>query len=131
MLWERAQQGRERIVGQQHARARSKLARKGGRRRTQFCEFSLDALGGDAGLLAGDGFDRYPALMSDPPRGVRPHGAIQPDAAAVAQLGALDWSAGRGIDAADAAPWYLRDRVALDVDEQAALRAVKLAGAPR
>jgi len=92
---------------------------------------AFDALGGDAGLLAGDGFDRYPALMGDPPRGVRPHGAIQPDAAAVAQLGALDWSAGRGIDAADAAPRYLRDRVALDVDEQAALRAVKLAGAPR
>ncbi|MFZ4758586.1 MAG: tRNA (adenosine(37)-N6)-threonylcarbamoyltransferase complex dimerization subunit type 1 TsaB, partial [Burkholderiaceae bacterium] len=92
---------------------------------------AFDALGGAAGLLAGDGFDRYPTLLGDPPRGTRPYSAIQPDAAAVARLGALDWCAGRTIDAADAAPTYLRDRVALDVDEQAALRAARRAGAAR
>jgi hypothetical protein len=41
----------------------------------------------------------------------------------VARLAALGWRLGRGIDAALAAPDYLRDKVALDVTEQAALRA--------
>ena len=46
-----------------------------------------------------------------------------PDARSVAVLGALGLRAGRALDAALAAPLYVRDKVALDAREQAALRA--------
>jgi len=83
--------------------------------------------------LAGDGFDAHPVLAEwASASGVareRPPGAVQPDAAAVARLAAAGLREGRGIDAALAAPLYLRDKVALDVGEQAALRAVRAAAA--
>jgi hypothetical protein len=41
----------------------------------------------------------------------------------VAQLARRGLALGRGVDAAQAAPFYLRDKVALDVNDQAALRA--------
>lgn len=41
---------------------------------------------------------------------------------ALAELGCADWHAGRAIAAAQAAPRYLRDKVALDRDEQRAAR---------
>lgn len=41
---------------------------------------------------------------------------------ALAELGCADWHDGRAIRAADAAPRYLRDKVALDRDEQRAAR---------
>ena len=93
---------------------------------------AFDAHGG-APLLAGDGFDAYPALGE----WVRQRGAaraptaIQPDASAVARLSLAGLRAGRAVDAARAAPTYLRDKVALDVGEQAALRAARAAGAAR
>jgi tRNA threonylcarbamoyladenosine biosynthesis protein TsaB len=79
--------------------------------------------------LAGDGFDAHPAL-GDWARAAgslreRPARAVQPDAAAVALLAAVGLRTGRAIDPALAAPLYLRDKVALDVDEQAALRAAR------
>jgi len=85
--------------------------------------------------LAGDGFDAHPAL-GDWARAAgaareRPPDAVQPDAAAVARLAALGLRAGRAIDAALAAPLYLRDKVALDVGEQAALRAARAAATER
>lgn len=82
-------------------------------------------------LLAGDGYDRHPALAGWAGDRPRPAGARQPDAAAVAALAAIGVCAGRAVDAAAAAPWYLRDKVALDVDEQAALRAARTSGAGR
>lgn len=48
---------------------------------------------------------------------------VMPDARAVAMLGAIALRAGRAVDAALAAPLYVRDKVALDSSEQAALRA--------
>jgi tRNA threonylcarbamoyladenosine biosynthesis protein TsaB len=93
---------------------------------------AFDAHGG-APLLAGDGFDAYPALGA----WVRQRGAaraptaIQPDASAVARLALAGLRAGLAVDAAQAAPTYLRDKVALDVGEQAALRAARAAGAAR
>ena len=50
-----------------------------------------------------------------------------PRAAAVASLGARALAAGRGLAAEAAAPLYLRDKVALDVHEQAAARAARQA----
>lgn len=50
-----------------------------------------------------------------------------PQAVAVAALGARALAAGRGLAAEAAAPLYLRDKVALDVHEQAAARAARQA----
>jgi tRNA threonylcarbamoyladenosine biosynthesis protein TsaB len=84
-------------------------------------------------LLAGDGFDVYPQLAdwaaASPSSRHRSGAAIQPDAAAVARLAARGLPLGLGVDAALAAPTYLRDKVALDVTEQAALRAARAAAA--
>lgn len=84
-------------------------------------------------LLAGDGFDAYPVLRDWAGRrgAARAPTAIQPDASAVARLAQAGLRAGRAVDAGRAAPTYLRDKVALDVDEQAALRAARAAGAAR
>jgi len=76
-------------------------------------------------LLAGDGFDVHRELGLwagglDPAR--RRAAAVQPDASAVARLAAIGLRLGRAIDPAEAAPAYLRDKVALDVNEQAARR---------
>lgn len=49
---------------------------------------------------------------------VRPE--IRPTASAIVRLAARRISEGRGIDAADAAPFYLRDRVALTTEERGA-----------
>lgn len=94
--------------------------------------------GRSAFWLAGDGFDIGAALRSwSAPlvqQARRPALAVQPDARAVALLAARGLRLGHGQDAADAAPVYLRDKVALDVSEQAALRAARAAaagGAPR
>ncbi len=91
---------------------------------------AFDAVGGSP-RLAGDGFDAYPALAAwAGARGAaaRPPGAVQPDAVAVARLARIGLAGGRAVDAARAAPAYLRDKVALDVDEQAALRGAREAG---
>jgi tRNA threonylcarbamoyladenosine biosynthesis protein TsaB len=87
-----------------------------------------DARGGVL-WLAGDGFDAHAPLAAwaARDRAIRAPGAVQPDAAAVARLAATGLRAGRGVDAAQAAPTYLRDKVALDVGEQAALRASRAA----
>jgi tRNA threonylcarbamoyladenosine biosynthesis protein TsaB len=82
-------------------------------------------------LLAGDGFDVYPLLAewvaAAPLERHRNGTAVQPDASAVALLAARGLRLGLSVDAALAAPTYLRDKVALDVTEQAALRAARAA----
>lgn len=81
-------------------------------------------------VLAGDAFDIHPELGTRAARAAaRPPGAIHPDASAVARLALLGAGCGRAIEASLAAPLYLRDKVALDVDEQAALRAARAAAA--
>jgi tRNA threonylcarbamoyladenosine biosynthesis protein TsaB len=93
---------------------------------------AFDARGG-VPLLAGDGFDAYPVLGEWARRrdATRAPTAIQPDASAVARLALAGLRADLAVDAARAVPTYLRDKVALDVGEQAALRAARAAGAVR
>jgi tRNA threonylcarbamoyladenosine biosynthesis protein TsaB len=90
---------------------------------------AFEALGPGPAWLAGDGFDAHPPLAAWAGQGgrTRAQSAVQPDAAAVARLAAVGLRTGRAVDAALAAPAYLRDKVALDVGEQAALRASRAA----
>lgn len=87
----------------------------------------LAALGGAQDCVAiGDAFDRHPGLASGLEAcGVAVVSAACPDPRAIAALGAARFDAGRAIDARDAAPVYVRDKVALDVDEQRALRSAR------
>lgn len=50
-------------------------------------------------------------------------GAAVPQAGAIAALGAIQFAQGRGVDAAQALPLYLRDKVALTTAEREARRA--------
>lgn len=77
---------------------------------------------GDGWVGAGNGFAALgevlrPRLASQL---VRFDDAIMPDAAAMAPLAARAFARGEGMDAALAAPIYLRDKVALTVDERRA-----------
>lgn len=94
---------------------------------------SFRASGAARPVLAGDAYDVHPVLATCAADAAgRPPRAIQPDAAAVAWLALRGARLGRAIDASLAAPLYLRDKVALDVTEQAALRAARAAaGAAR
>ena len=72
---------------------------------------------GDGWLGCGSGFATYPdALRSVAERAV-PH--VHASALAVAQLAAPRLARGEGVDAALAAPSYLRDKIALTTDERA------------
>ncbi len=89
-------------------------------------------------ILAGSGFASDPALLAwhAPPIGGRPAHrlpALEIDATAVLATAlsgtpAGDWP---GVAAADLRPRYLRDKVALDVDEQRALHARRDASSSR
>lgn len=61
---------------------------------------------------AGPGWGAYPVLVAHAGSlaGMLPE--VRPDAAAVARLAAIEFTAGGGIDPADATPVYLRDTVA-------------------
>ena len=65
--------------------------------------------GGDGWIGAGSGFAAYPDLFKNLPVR-RPE--IHPSAVAIARLAAPRLAAGEGVDAAQAAPLYLRDKVA-------------------
>jgi tRNA threonylcarbamoyladenosine biosynthesis protein TsaB len=93
---------------------------------------AFESLGAMAPVLAGDGFDAYPSLREGRLAAApRPASALQPDAGTVLRLAAIGLYNGRAVDAADAAPTYLRDKVALDVGEQAALRAARASAGGR
>lgn len=66
----------------------------------------------------GDGFSAYPELLARVVARVLP--GIHPSAMAVARLAAPRLAAGEGLDAAHAAPLYLRDKVAMTIEERAA-----------
>ncbi|MBW8329161.1 MAG: tRNA (adenosine(37)-N6)-threonylcarbamoyltransferase complex dimerization subunit type 1 TsaB [Thiobacillus sp.] len=81
---------------------------------------SVAVPGGGDWVGAGNGF----AVLGDvlrprlAPQLVRIDDTLMPDAAAMAALAAAAFARGEGIDAALAAPIYLRDKVALTVDER-------------
>jgi tRNA threonylcarbamoyladenosine biosynthesis protein TsaB len=66
----------------------------------------------------GSGFAAYPAFLQNRLTSVKPE--IHPTAVSVARLAAPRLAAGEGVDAAGAAPLYLRDKVALTAQELAA-----------
>jgi tRNA threonylcarbamoyladenosine biosynthesis protein TsaB len=62
---------------------------------------------------AGNGLARYPELRARlESAGLRISDDVYPRADAIARLGAVELAAGRGVDAADALPIYVRDDVA-------------------
>jgi len=77
---------------------------------------------------AGSGFAEFGAVLysrySVQLSGV--NAAAVPQAAAIASLGAAQFFVGRGMDAAEALPFYLRDKVALKTAEREQLAAEKL-----
>jgi tRNA threonylcarbamoyladenosine biosynthesis protein TsaB len=73
---------------------------------------------GEGWVGCGNGFAAYPALLRNKMTAVRPE--IHPSALAVARLAAPRLAAGEGVDAAEAAPLYVRDKVALTSQELAA-----------
>lgn len=72
---------------------------------------------GDGWVGCGDGFASYPGLLSGLSR-VRAE--LRPTAAAVARSAAPRFARGEGVEAAQAAPLYVRDKVALTTAERLA-----------
>jgi len=70
---------------------------------------------GDGWIGVGSGFEAYPGELAGKVSMVR--SAVHPTALAVAQLAAPRLAAGEGVDAGEAAPVYLRDKVALTQEE--------------
>jgi len=70
---------------------------------------------GDGWIGVGSGFEAYPGELAGKVSMVR--SAVHPSALSVAQLAAPRLAAGEGVDAAEAAPVYLRDKVALTQEE--------------
>jgi len=70
---------------------------------------------GDGWVGIGNGFDVYGEFLSSKVSVIKP--GIHPTAVAVAQLAAPRLAAGEGADAAQAAPVYLRDKVAFTKEE--------------
>jgi tRNA threonylcarbamoyladenosine biosynthesis protein TsaB len=73
---------------------------------------------GDGWIGCGSGFAAFPAFLQNRLSSVKPE--IHPTAIAVARLAAPRLAAGEGVDAAAAAPLYIRDKVALTAQELAA-----------
>jgi tRNA threonylcarbamoyladenosine biosynthesis protein TsaB len=73
---------------------------------------------GDGWVGCGSGFAAFPGFLQNSLTCVKPE--IHPSAVAVARLAAPRLAAGKGVDAAAAAPLYLRDKVALTTQELAA-----------
>jgi tRNA threonylcarbamoyladenosine biosynthesis protein TsaB len=75
---------------------------------------------GDDWFGAGSGFSVYGKALGERYAG-QLHGvddAAVPQAAAIVALGAAQFTLGRGVDAAEALPLYLRDKVALKTSER-------------
>ncbi len=76
---------------------------------------------GEGWVAAGNALAAYPALIDRlQPQVVALHPEIMPTAAAVARLAAPRLVRGEGIDAGDALPVYVRDKVAFTVAERLA-----------
>jgi tRNA threonylcarbamoyladenosine biosynthesis protein TsaB len=83
-------------------------------------------------VAIGSAFARHPSLADGlQRRGVAVEADAFPRADAIAEIGLLRLARGEGLDASLASPIYVRDKVALDVDEQRRLRDRRAsAGAP-
>ena len=91
----------------------------------QLAEAGLAVDGADCCAL-GNGFARFPELQAwAAVRQVPIRAAAWPSADAIVGLAEDAWIGGATLDAERAAPWYVRDKVAFDVDEQAALRSAR------
>lgn len=68
----------------------------------------------------GSGFDMYPEVLRTRYEGYLNHiiSGVRPDARAMAQLAAPRLARGQGVDPADAAPLYIRNKVALKEKER-------------
>lgn len=68
----------------------------------------------------GSGFDMYPAVLRKRYEGYLNHiiSGVRPDARAMAQLAAPRFARGQGVDPVDAAPLYIRNKVALKEKER-------------
>lgn len=73
---------------------------------------------GDGWCGCGSGFAAYPDLAAS--IGVKVLPGVHPSALAIARLAAPKLAAGEGADAALAAPFYMRDKVAMTIEERAA-----------
>ena len=73
---------------------------------------------GEGWIGVGTGFEAYGEALGGKVEVIRP--GVHPTAVAVAQLAAPRLAAGEGVDASEAAPVYLRDKVALTSAERAA-----------
>ena len=73
---------------------------------------------GDGWVGCGSGFAAFPGFLRNKMMSVSPE--IHPTALAVARLAAPRLAAGEGVDPAEAAPLYIRDKVALTSQELAA-----------
>ena len=73
---------------------------------------------GDGWIGCGSGFAAFPEFLQNKITAMHPE--IHPNALAVARLAAPRLAAGEGVDAAEAAPLYVRDKVALTSQELAA-----------
>ena len=71
---------------------------------------------GDGWIGCGNGFSVYEDLFRN--RFARRMPEVHPSAMAVARLAATRFAAGEGVDAALAAPVYVRDKVALTIEER-------------
>src|SRR4051812_38912946 len=70
---------------------------------------------GDGWVGCGSGFAAFPGLFQNKITSVRPE--VHPTAIAIARLAAPRLAAGEGVDAAQALPFYLRDKVAFTAQE--------------
>ena len=79
---------------------------------------------GNGWFGAGSGFALHGEVLSSRYAGQLQgmDGAAVPQAAAIAALGTVQFAQGRGVDAAEALPLYLRDKVALKTSERVAAR---------
>ena len=79
-------------------------------------------LPGDDWFGAGSGFAMHGKALNERYAGQIPgmDSSAVPQAAAIAALGAAQFASGRGMDAAEALPLYLRDKVALKTSEREA-----------
>ena len=77
-------------------------------------------LSGDGWVACGSGFDKYGEVLSERYRGQinRIDAGVYPHAREIAQLAAPGFAKGLGIDPADAAPLYIRNKVALKESER-------------
>ena len=68
----------------------------------------------------GSGFDMYPEVLHSRYEGYLNHiiRGVRPDARAIVQLAAPRFARGQGVDPADAAPLYIRNKVALKEKER-------------